>query len=559
MHLSRWTRQCKEAAAVLFRLPLRLRLALSIIVAFGLVLPASLIVAHLWREHTVVFLEAQRELRSLTSAVAEETRRLFADADSLLTDIATMAGAAPVPAAHGGAFPGLHWDERKPRNHIDAVFMLNATGELVRYAGRSPAPEAGAALARHAAAMERRLAVELLEATGSEPTLILWRRLDDAAGRPVGAAAVRFSPGAMEGIYRDLRLPAGATVELLRTSGTLLARLPRDGSHEDGSSANRAVSWDFAGGNPLKSILAGDRSGGARPMAGRLEIPELSLAVAVALDPGERLRGWRESVKIGAIVVLFLVFAVAVTALILRSYERERKRAQGRALHGQRLELLGQMTAGVAHDFRNLLTVILGNLDLIERREAAGSKAHARVSSAIRATERATKLVTQMLAFTRPRESETQTGDINALLRDLAYIVKNAAGPNIGVTLDLAQDLLDCKVEPVQFDSAVLNVVMNARDAMDARGRIAIATLNCEPARAGGARRVEVTITDDGPGMAPGVLERIAEPFFTTKAEGGTGLGLSQIHSYMQRIGGDMRVESAVGKGTSVHLYFACG
>ncbi len=235
------------------------------------------------------------------------------------------------------------------------------------------------------------------------------------------------------------------------------------------------------------------------------------------------------------------------------------------ALHqAQKMEAVGQLTGGVAHDFNNLLTVIIGNIDLLE--SAAGDNPRLRKLTATirRSAERGSRLTTQLLAFSRRQPLRPETSNLNALIIDFDVLIRRAVGEAIAVRSNLHPGLWPCNIDPAQFEASILNLVVNARDAMSTGGTLSIATENVTlaldyPAIADDVppgSYVKVTIADTGTGMAPEVLDRAFEPFYTTKEVGkGSGLGLSQLYGFVRQSGGTVKIASEVGRGTTVSIY----
>jgi nitrogen-specific signal transduction histidine kinase len=252
-----------------------------------------------------------------------------------------------------------------------------------------------------------------------------------------------------------------------------------------------------------------------------------------------------------------------VGALGLLGDTTERRRAAMRLRQVQKLETLGQLTSGIAHDFNNLLTVIIGNLDLIRPRLGSDHRVSKTLGDVAAAAERGQHLVNQLLAFARHQRLEPVPLDVNAVVARLAPLMQRTLGPEIEVTLDLEADLWIAVVDVNQMESALLNLALNARDAM-ARGRLTISTTNCRvpsgedhDAAPRVAEYVTVSVRDEGSGIAPELMDKVLEPFFTTKPRGkGSGLGLSQVRDFVTRSGGHVRIESRVGGGTTVMLLF---
>ena len=238
-----------------------------------------------------------------------------------------------------------------------------------------------------------------------------------------------------------------------------------------------------------------------------------------------------------------------------------REEAQAQLIQSQRMEAFGQLTGGVAHDFNNLLTIITGNLELMFP-ELETQKARGHIKRALEASEMASRLTSRLLTFARRRRLEPRVIDLNELVLGMAEIVQRAIGAHISLSTILTPELWLTRADPSEVENAVLNLVINARDAMPRGGRMVVETRNAafgDDEIASGVRKgkfVVISVTDTGVGMLPEVAARAFEPFFTTKPTGrGTGLGLSTIYGFAQQTGGHVTLYSEVGKGTTVSLY----
>jgi signal transduction histidine kinase len=222
-------------------------------------------------------------------------------------------------------------------------------------------------------------------------------------------------------------------------------------------------------------------------------------------------------------------------------------------------DALGEITGGIVHDFRNVLTIVESNLRLAERHSDEPDKVLVYIAGAREVVTHAVKLTSRLLAFAKHQEVDPQPGDANACLENLELLLKFGAGPAVRISLVLAPDIPKCLIDPSQFNAAMLNLVINARDAMPDGGDVEISTTRW-PAETTGAdplasdAYVLVRVKDNGGGISPDVAHRIFDPFFTTKGDRGTGLGLPQVCAFMQRIGGQVRVASERGVGTVVDL-----
>ncbi len=262
-------------------------------------------------------------------------------------------------------------------------------------------------------------------------------------------------------------------------------------------------------------------------------------------------------------VVLAMVGALALAALfawlLWRELQLERRR-DAAAVEGQRLEAMGRMTGGVAHDFNNLLTPIIGALDLLQRRVEDDPASRRLVDAAQQTAGRARTLVGRLLAFARKQTLETRDIDVGALLASLADLLQRSVGPAVELRLQIADALPLVHGDPSQLELAVLNLVVNANDAMPDGGvltvRVEAATLERAAADLGRGRYVKIAVEDTGMGMTPDVLRKAIEPFFTTKAAGaGTGLGLSMVHGLAAQSGGALRLSSRIGRGLLAEIW----
>lgn len=220
----------------------------------------------------------------------------------------------------------------------------------------------------------------------------------------------------------------------------------------------------------------------------------------------------------------------------------------------QKISALGEMTGGIAHDFGNILAIIASGLRVAQDNARDTPKRMAALAAANDGVERGQRMISRLLAFARQQELHPGPEDVNALLDKLAMFLKYGAGAEIRVILELAPDLPKCLVDPPQFNAAILNLVVNARDAMPSGGTIRITT--SAVIRRQNRHYVRVRISDNGAGMSPDVRKRIFDPYFTTKGESGTGLGIPQVQALMRQVGGYLTVNSKVGKGTSFDLFF---
>jgi signal transduction histidine kinase len=240
---------------------------------------------------------------------------------------------------------------------------------------------------------------------------------------------------------------------------------------------------------------------------------------------------------------------------------REREVALAQVHEMQKLESLGQLTGGLAHDFNNVLMAILGNLDLVSRHLPDGVASKALVNAAIQAAERGATLTKRMLAFARRQELRPEAVSVPRLVNSMVEMLRRSLGPAVVIGLDFAERLALVRVDPNQLELAILNLALNARDAMPDGGRLAIEARS-EHVGLGDLQGLApgeyvcVAVADTGTGMDEATLKRAPEPFFTTKGAGkGTGLGLSMVYGLAAQSGGVTRIQSRLGAGTTIELW----
>ncbi len=241
----------------------------------------------------------------------------------------------------------------------------------------------------------------------------------------------------------------------------------------------------------------------------------------------------------------------------------ERKRLEQQLVQAQKMDAIGKLTGGIAHDFNNMLTVVIGSLDRLRRAPQSDPKVVKRIDLALEGAMRCSDLTRQLLAFARRQPLQPKPIDLNDLVAGVTDMVRRVLGDGIELVLDPGEKLWMAQTDPTQIESALLNLVVNARDAMPEGGRLTVMTRNLvlresEAAQLGFAtgEYVTLTVADTGVGIAPEFRDRVFEPFFTTKQPGqGTGLGLSIIYGFVKQSGGHIRLDSELGRGTTFSIY----
>ncbi|ALP54509.1 hypothetical protein Tel_15875 [Candidatus Tenderia electrophaga] len=242
----------------------------------------------------------------------------------------------------------------------------------------------------------------------------------------------------------------------------------------------------------------------------------------------------------------------------------ERKQAENALRRAQKMDAIGQLTGGIAHDFNNILGIIIGNLDLLNLTITDNKAAQGHIDEARKAALRATELTKNLLGFSRRRSDKSAITDMNSVVKGMDSLITHSLTPKVIVESHLAEDLWLCNIDSGDLEDTLLNLIINARDAMPRGGRLTLETCNrildedyCSiNAGATAGEYVELAVSDSGTGIPPEQLDQVFEPFFTTKPYGkGTGLGLAMAFGFVKRSGGYIKVDSEVGIGTTIHLY----
>jgi signal transduction histidine kinase/CheY-like chemotaxis protein len=420
--------------------------------------------------------------------------------------------------------------------------------------------------------------------SGREPLHIAEPLLERAEQTPfISISRGRYADGAFEGVisvnlrpeYLKLFHEAlaqeepGAAVTMFREDGVILSRWPDLATAPPRMSTSSPV---------LSRVLAGQAEGEVRGVSSvdkqdRLltfaKVGSYPVYVGTGMEVARIRDRWRDEMLwilafgVPPLVALFFAgrLAIARAEHVLRASEELREETQARhrveeaLLQAQKLEALGRLTGGVAHDFNNALMVISNNLFILRKNGAEAVRPQ--VESIGRAVDGATKLTRQLLAFSRRQALVPEQLHLEEKLPDLRGLLEPVLGSKIELTIEVAPGTHGVLLDPAEFELAVLNLAINSRDAMPEGGQFVLRAENTmRPGPDGELPFVVLRASDTGTGIPPDVLARVFEPFYTTKPVGrGTGLGLSQIRALCQRAGGDVAIDSEVGRGTVISLF----
>ncbi|WP_036038750.1 hybrid sensor histidine kinase/response regulator, partial [Bradyrhizobium yuanmingense] len=396
------------------------------------------------------------------------------------------------------------------------------------------------------------------------------RRRESDDGRFIGVIQASVLPEYFESFYARIGTDPGNFFAMGRTDGAMLAHFPRL-DHELRLDPTGPVGQKIAT-QPVHGLItvAWPSDGIERRIAYR-RVAEYPIYVSAGLETSAIRARWLATIGqhlvfgIPATALLFLLLVLALRRTQhLQAEAAKRREAEEALKHSQRLEALGQLTGGVAHDFNNLLTVIRASVDLLNRPQLTEERRQRYITAIADSVARAAKLTSQLLAFARRQTLKPEVFDVGARVQSLHDMLATLLGPAIEIVMQLPAEPGLVNADASQFETALINMATNARDAMQGQGRIvfrveatttvpdALVQLSASPDHG----FVRVTVSDTGVGIPAARLGRIFEPFFTTKQVGrGTGLGLSQVFGFARQSGGEVTVTSEVGHGSTFSLY----
>jgi signal transduction histidine kinase len=395
-------------------------------------------------------------------------------------------------------------------------------------------------------------------------------------GAFLGVLEASVLPGTFIQFFSKMAYSGGLQYALIREDGTFLARFPAPPGKfarlDEHTGFHRTIAQNPAGGfytttSPVDNI---ERRFGVRRL-GTTPI-YFSAGVATSTIRDEWISGMSMHLIFGipATLVLFMTLAIVLQRTKDLYSEMDRRTIAEQSLRqSQKLEAVGQLTGGVAHDFNNLLTIIIGNLENAQRQletwvEGGQVKLQRRVENAMQGAQRAAALTKRLLAFSRQQPLSPKAVDVNLLLNGLASFLERSLGEDVSLEIVGAAGLWLVEADSPELESAILNLAINARDAMPGGGKLTIEASNSfldaaycrQHADISPGQYVQISVTDTGSGMTKEIADRVFEPFFTTKEAGqGTGLGLSQVYGFVKQSGGHIKIYSEVQEGTTVKIY----
>lgn len=464
------------------------------------------------------------------------------------------------------------------RTQIQSIYVLDANGKMLVRDKSYPAPPEGDASDRSFFKWHQAkkgglyISDPLIGKISKQRLLDMSRGRYDSNGNFAGVVSVSLLPSYFENFHKDLSADEpGIALTMFREDGIIMSRWPPLENAPDRMSAGSSVMARVRAGEVEAKTTAVSTLDNRRRLLMYSKLPGYPVYMGIGKDLGEITRQWLgEMAWLAAFALLPIAgLAYALRVALRRTREatqyahnlnveaQARHRVEEALFQAQKLEAMGRLTGGVAHDFNNALMVISNNLHLIKRRfpEANGPQ----VASIGRAIDSATRLTRQLLAFSRKQALVAEQVSLQEKLPPLQDLMGPVIGSQITLVIEVAPDTRPIMVDSAELELALLNLAINSRDAMPAGGRFTLRAQNADgnlpPLMK--APMVVISATDTGSGVDPAILAKVFEPFFTTKPVGeGTGLGLSQIYGLCERAGGTATIESIVGSGTTVRLFF---
>lgn len=525
----------------------------------------------LWRDREQQVDRAKLAAAATTALLEAHTSNTFHAVDLAMADVARRLEAGPLPR-HDPALREAMRAMLPAMPYVRALFVVGPDGFIQHDTDFPTTPDVSLADREYFVAHKqdrRRLAsisAPLLSRSGTGWFVASTRRVGDGSSfRGVVVAAIQLRY--FTELYQRMGLSEGQLIVLFHRDGRLVAQYPDRGGVIGQTYADYPLFRAHLPQHPRGVYIS---SGPPLPydrIFSYHSVHDEPLVVGVAQDMDNVLAGWRRTARLaGAGLLLLLLLLGGAAAMLVREQERHR-RLRERAAQGEKIEALGQLTGSIAHDFANLLNIVASNLELVRRMGPADARVAAALARAQRAVDNGTTLTRQLMSLARRRELAVEDVDLREVVAAALPLLEQAAGSGVELRLEAPPSLPRCRADRSQVEVALINLVVNARDAMGGPGtasghvvlRLAAVQRSPEARLFGRATRqpfVELAVEDDGPGMPEDVRRRALEPFFTTKGENGTGLGLAQVYGVLRQLGGDVAIDSTPGQGTAIRLLF---
>jgi signal transduction histidine kinase len=542
-------------------------------------LPLCVLAALAWHDYVHIRAAAEERVRRTVETIHQHTLKVL-ETEELILDrvLAAADGMAADEISRSAAITTLMRRMSAGKEQIASIWLVDAVGQIVASSrtmlGHFHVPERDYFVAQRDEDVGTFVGAPHIGKTSGRTVFNLSRRRTSAAGAFDGVTAVAVSVAYLQDFFRSVGAGPGEVARLVRADGELLVQspAPSDAARPDPvdrlpvpfGAADRGVMWLVSAADKVERLTAFQR------------IDPYRLYVTLEVDRATALQPWYASLTFDAeilvpsAVVLTLVTLLAlvrarreqIALMRLAAEMRQRATIEAQFRQAQKMGALGELTSGLAHDFKNLLTAIRIYVDVIQG-SLTDRKIRKLADAVIREVHRADNLIRSLIAFARRQPMEVRTFDLNAAILGMRPLLRQSVGGGIAIEFALGRDVRPVKADINQTEVAILNLAINARDAMPAGGTLRISTANVELAGEPDCLvgpYVAIAMADTGGGMSPDVLARAFEPFFTTKApDKGSGLGLSSVYGFARQSQGAAVITSSPGEGTSVVIYLPTG
>ena len=550
---------------------------LKTMLAASIVIPLALFSYASWINYRDTIAHADEQLTASLNILSEHASKVLQSVDLATTSVDAIVGDlsdAQIEARQEALHSQLSKLE-KALATVDAIFIADRNGRALASSAIFPLPPDTSVADRDyfQAQADRNagtyVGAVLQSRATKERFFGVSRRRPADDGQFTGIIMISVMPKVFTEFYKQLAGDTSASFSLARRDGAILARYPAP----PGDVTHYGPDSEFVrsiGSQPERGILTTTSIDGTQRRIAYRKLGNSDLYVSDGLQTDEIYSRWirlmASHLIFGIPATLFLFGLVLLTMRRTQAFyaEAERRELAEQALRqSQKMEAVGQLTGGVAHDFNNLLTIIIGNLG-IAKRGVVEARAERALNNALVGAERAAQLTQRLLAFSRRQPLNPRVLDVNKLIVSISDLLVRTLGENIELESIGAAGLWKVEADASELESTLLNLALNARDAMPEGGKLTIETSNAyldegycqQHAGVAPGQYILIAVTDNGGGMSAETIDRAFEPFFTTKEAGkGTGLGLSQVYGFMKQSEGHVKIYSESGEGTTIKLY----
>ena len=551
---------------------------LKVMMVASIAIPAALFSYASWESYHSAFVRADEKLASSLDIISEHASKVFQSVDLTFTSVNAIVGDMSdqeIKASEQALHLKLSQLE-KALGSVDAILIIDKTGHSLVSSAIYPTRsdlfvyDRDYFLAQVDRDAGTYVGAVLQPRARENPFFAVSRRRPLHNGEFSGLVMVAVTPKVFTEFYDRLGADPAASFALARKDGVILARHPAAPDEATRFGPGSGFMLNVTNHPEAGLVTSNSSADGVQRRIAYRQLGYSNLYVSDGLNTDAIISDWLHAMAahlyFGAPATLLLFTLVLLTKRRTQEFyaEAERRDQAEQALRqAQKMEAVGQLTGGVAHDFNNLLTIIIGNLG-IAKRGVVEARAERALNYALAGAERAAQLTQRLLAFSRRQPLDPRAVDANKMIMSMSDLLTRSLGENIELETIGGAGLWKVEADVSELESTLLNLALNARDAMPDGGKLTIETSNAylddeycrlhTDVRPG--QYILIAVTDSGAGMSTETIERAFEPFYTTKEAGkGTGLGLSQVYGFMKQSGGHVKIYSEVGEGTTIKLY----